>query len=205
MHIHNILLNFFILCLISSLSFQSPRFVQVPCSQLDHYLCHNTDNHNSRLYLAEISLMIVLLLMLILWLIQHVELLQLMVPMQVLKMVWDLIFLYIAQNSLQHASPFVLIIQKFHIMPQYGAILDSTVFRHRGRGTKNDGNVHGQRQLTNHITCSSDSLVNAFFQHTQSRTCQHVLSLQFSSFNSEQSQQQLQSGKFTTAKRKKIY
>ena len=79
--------------------------------------------------------------------------------------------------TLQHASPFVLIIQKFHIMPQYGAILDSTVFRHRGRGTKNDGNVHGQRQLTNHITCSSESLVNAFFLLTHSRTCQHALSL----------------------------
>lgn len=54
-------------------------------------------------------------------------------------------------------------------------------FRHQGRRTM-AMLVHGQRQLTNHITCSSDSLVNALFSnththtHTQRRTCQRALS-----------------------------
>lgn len=42
-------------------------------------------------------------------------------------------------------------------------------FRHQGRGTM-AMHVHGQRQLTNHITCSSDSLVNALFSNTHTHT-----------------------------------
>lgn len=68
----------------------------------------------------------------------------------------------------------------------------------------NGKNVHGQRQLKNHIehiTCSSDSVINVLFYFSQTQSWICIIHIwKTSDFISVNSQQQLQSGKFTTAK-----
>lgn len=96
---------------------------------------------------------------------------------------------------------FVLIKQKFHIMPQYGAILDFLSFASTWRNI--DGKIFMVGgQLTNHIehiTCSSDPVVNALFWPVMDFRIWSDSSCNYSPV--ETSQQQLQSGKFTTAKK----